>query len=50
MKKGFGKIEKNEICKNKLAGIWITTESKPIIRQNIIHSGKQVHPTSLVYK
>ena len=33
------------LCKrtgNSLAGVWVTTDSKPIIRKNRIYSGKQV--------
>ena len=39
---GRGLVEGNEIHSNALAGVWITTGSHPILRQNRIHSGKQV--------
>ena len=39
---GRGLVEGNEIHSNALAGVWITTGSQPILRQNRIHSGKQV--------
>jgi len=38
----MGLIEDNEINNNTLAGVWITTGSTPTLRNNRIHSGKQV--------
>ena len=37
---GLGMIESNEIFDNAMAGIWIKTESNPILRHNKIHDGR----------
>ncbi|CAH3153101.1 unnamed protein product, partial [Pocillopora meandrina] len=41
---GTGLIEDNEINNNTLVGVWITTGSTPTLRNNRIHSGKQINP------
>ena len=38
---GLGIIEDNEIFDNAMAGVWIKTESNPILRRNKIHDGHE---------
>ena len=37
----MGIIEDNEIFDNAMAGVWIKTESNPILRRNKIHDGHE---------
>lgn len=37
---GLGVIEYNEIFDNAMAGIWIKTDSNPVLRHNKIHDGR----------
>jgi parallel beta-helix repeat protein len=37
---GLGLIENNEIFDNAMAGVWIKTDSNPILRQNKIYDGR----------
>jgi parallel beta-helix repeat protein len=37
---GLGIIEHNEIFDNAMAGVWIKTESNPVLRCNKIHDGR----------
>ena len=38
---GRGLLEENEIFDNAMAGVWIKTESDPILRRNKIHDGRE---------
>ena len=38
---GRGLLEDNEIFDNAMAGVWIKTESDPILRRNKIHDGQE---------
>lgn len=38
---GLGILEDNEIFDNAMAGVWIKTESNPILRRNKIHDGHE---------
>ena len=38
---GGGLLEENEIFDNAMAGVWIETESDPILRRNKIHDGQE---------
>ena len=38
---GLGLLEDNEIFDNAMAGVWIKTESDPILKRNKIHEGKE---------
>ena len=38
---GFGLLENNEIFDNAMAGVWIKTESNPVLRRNKIHDGRE---------
>jgi F-box protein 11 len=38
---GRGLLEENEIFDNAMAGVWIKTESDPILRRNKIHDGQE---------
>lgn len=40
-KKGEGVLEENDIYGNALAGVWIKTDSNPILRRNNIYNGKE---------
>ena len=33
-------IEQNEIFDNAMAGVWIKTDSNPVLRHNKIHDGR----------
>lgn len=33
-------IENNEIFDNAMAGVWIKTDSNPVLRHNKIHDGR----------
>ena len=37
---GLGVIEQNEIFDNAMAGVWIKTDSNPLLRHNKIHDGR----------
>ena len=37
---GLGMIEHNEIFDNAMAGVWIKTDSNPVLRYNKIHDGR----------
>ena len=37
---GLGMIEQNEIFDNAMAGVWIKTDSNPVLRHNKIHDGR----------
>ena len=37
---GLGIIEYNEIFDNAMAGVWIKTDSNPVLRCNKIHDGR----------
>ena len=37
---GQGVIEHNEIFDNAMAGVWIKTDSNPMLRYNKIHDGR----------
>jgi F-box protein 11 len=37
---GLGMIENNEIFDNAMAGVWIKTDSNPVLRHNKIHDGR----------
>jgi F-box protein 11 len=37
---GLGIIEHNEIFDNAMAGVWIKTDSNPVLRYNKIHDGR----------
>ena len=37
---GLGVIEHNEIFDNAMAGVWIKTDSNPVLRYNKIHDGR----------
>lgn len=39
--KGRGQFLENKIFSNTYAGVWITSESNPTLRDNEIHSGLQ---------
>ena len=34
-------LEENEIFDNAMAGVWIKTESDPVLRRNKIHHGRE---------
>ena len=34
-------LEENEIFDNAMAGVWIKTESNPVLRRNKIHHGRE---------
>lgn len=38
---GLGLLEENEIFDNAMAGVWIKTESNPVLRRNKIHDGRE---------
>lgn len=38
---GLGLLEENEIFDNAMAGVWIKTESDPVLRRNKIHHGRE---------
>lgn len=38
---GLGLLEENEIFDNAMAGVWIKTESNPVLRRNKIHHGRE---------
>ena len=38
---GEGILEENDIYGNALAGVWIKTDSNPILRRNKIYNGKE---------
>ena len=38
---GEGLLEENDIYGNALAGVWIKTDSNPILRRNKIYNGKE---------
>ena len=38
---GLGLVEENEIFDNAMAGVWIKTESNPVLRRNKIHVGRE---------
>ena len=38
---GMGLLEENEIFDNAMAGVWIKTESNPVLRKNKIHDGRE---------
>ena len=38
---GEGLLEENDIYGNALAGVWIKTDSNPILRRNNIYNGKE---------
>lgn len=37
---GKGVLEDNEIFDNAMAGVWIKTESNPVLRRNKIYDGR----------
>ena len=37
---GLGNIEENEIFDNAMAGVWIKTDSNPVLKRNKIHDGR----------
>jgi len=38
---GEGLLEENDIYGNALAGVWIKTDSNPVLRRNKIYNGKE---------
>lgn len=38
---GEGLLEENDIYGNALAGVWIKTDSNPMLRRNKIYNGKE---------
>lgn len=38
---GEGRLEENDIYGNALAGVWIKTDSNPVLRRNKIYNGKE---------
>lgn len=38
---GMGLLEENEIFDNAMAGVWIKTDSNPVLRKNKIHDGRE---------
>ena len=38
---GLGLLEENEIFDNAMAGVWIKTESNPVLRRNKIHDSRE---------
>lgn len=38
---GLGVLEQNEIFDNAMAGVWIKTDSNPILRRNKIFDGRE---------
>ena len=37
----MGLLEENEIFDNAMAGVWIKTDSNPVLRKNKIHDGRE---------